>query len=82
MKKSKTNWMNNPSRKQLILITSLWILANTLLVLSMTNLFTESIFQRTHIMIYLLMFGSTLTTFYSFRNFLKIKKVGFNADKK
>ena len=73
MKREKTNWMNNPSIKQLILFTALWILANTLLILSMTDLFSESVFQRKYIMIYLLMIGSTLATLNLYRNFLKSK---------
>jgi len=73
MKREKTNWMKNPSRKQLILFTALWILANTLLILSMTDLLTESVFQGKYIMIYLLMIGSSLATFNLYRNFLKRK---------
>ncbi len=70
MKQVKTNWMNNPTRKQLILFTTLWILGITLLLLSMTDLFTESFFQKKNIIVYLLMIGSTLATFKLFRNFL------------
>lgn len=73
MKRKKTDWINNPTRKQLILFTVLWILGNTLLILSISDLFTESVFQRKYIMIYLLIFGSTLATFNLYRNFLKHK---------
>ena len=73
MKRKKTNWTNNPTKKQLILITTAWILGNMLLILSITDLFTESFFQRNYIMMYLLMIGSTLATFNLYRNFLKHK---------
>jgi len=57
----KRNFITKPSKKILILFTSLWIVGITLLILSMTDLFTESFLQKKYIMIYFLMIGSTIT---------------------
>lgn len=50
MKNEKTNFITHPSTKQLIVITSIWLLSIVLLTLAQTDLFTESIFQKKHIM--------------------------------
>ena len=73
MKSKKNNWINNPSRKQMILFTLVYFIAILLLVLSMTNLFTESIIQKKYIMIYFLIIGSTLATIKVHQNYRKLK---------
>ena len=73
MKTKKNNWINNPSRKQLLLFTLVYFIAILLLVLSMTNLFTESIIQKKYIMIYFLIIGSTLAIIKVHHNYWKLK---------
>jgi uncharacterized protein involved in response to NO len=73
MKKAKNVWITNPSKRQVILFSILWLIGIALLVISMTDLFTKSIFQRKYIMMYLLILGSTVTIFKLFRNYFKYK---------
>ena len=74
----KRNFITNPSKKILILFTSLWLLGITLLILAMTDLFTESILQRKYVMVYFLMIGSTIVTGKLYFNYWKNKNL--NSD--
>lgn len=53
--------MKNLSRKQIVLFTIIYFAGMLLLVLSITNLFTESIFQGKYLALYFLIIGATLT---------------------
>ena len=46
MNTMKNNFIKNPSTKNLILFTVLWTLGIVLLILSTTDLFTESFFKK------------------------------------
>jgi len=72
MKKSKSNWLKVPTKKQLYLFTIAWFLSIILLVLSMTNLFSESIFQGKYLLIYFLIIWSTLTVYKLHSNYWKL----------
>lgn len=61
METVKRNFIKNPSKKNLILFTLFWLVGILLLTLSTTDLFTESFFQKKHIVIYFLMIASTIT---------------------
>ena len=69
----KKNWINNPSRKQMILFSLVYFTGIVLLVLSMTNIFTESIIQRKYIIIYFLIIGSTIAAIKVHYNYWKLK---------
>jgi len=73
MKTKKNNWFKNPSHKQIILSTLLYFTGILLLILSMTDLFTESIFQGKYSLIYFLILGSTLTTLKIHLNYRNLK---------
>ena len=73
MEKRETNWMNNPTKKQVILFTALWFVGNFLLVISLTDLFRENFFQQGSFMIYSLMTMSTVTIVKQHLNYLKHK---------
>lgn len=73
METIKRNFIKNPSKKDLILFTSLWLLGIILLTLSTTDLFTESFFQKKHVIIYFLMIGSTVTIGKLYFNYWKNK---------
>ncbi len=60
METKNRNFVESPSKKHIILFTSLWLLSIVLLVLSATDLFTEPFFQKKYVMIHFLMLGSTL----------------------
>lgn len=65
------NFIKNPSRKNLILFTSLWLFEIILFILSVTNLFTESFFQKEYLVIYLLIISSTILIINIYTNYRK-----------
>jgi hypothetical protein len=71
METTKRNYINNPSKKNMILFTLLWLLGIILLTLSTTDLFSESFFQKKYLMIYFLMIGSTLKIVKLYINYWK-----------
>jgi hypothetical protein len=73
MEIAKKNWMNNPSKMQLIAFTGLWLLGVLLLVLSVTDFFKESFFQKTSVIIYFLMIASTIATIKLHINYRKVR---------
>jgi len=75
MNNTKRNLFYNPSLKQLRLFTGLWILSMTLLVMAITDLFTESIWQKDYLLIYFLMISSTLSIVKLYLNYRKNKAV-------
>ena len=80
MKDSKRNFIKNPSKKNLVTFTILWLLGIVLLTLSITNLFTESFFQGKYVMIYLLMIGSTIATIKLYRNYWRNRNLNTPSD--
>ncbi len=71
MGKVKTNWINNPSLKQLVLLTIVWAVGSLLLILSMTDFFTERFFQKNYVLVYFLMIGATWTMSKLYRSYLE-----------
>lgn len=67
----KDTWINHPTKKQLLLVIITWFIGSSLLVLSVTDLFTESFFQKEYIMMYFILIGSSYTTFKVFVNYRK-----------
>ncbi|AXT19480.1 hypothetical protein D1817_06235 [Flavobacteriaceae bacterium] len=74
MKEIKNIWINNPSRKQLIVFISLWFIGITLLALVVTDLFTETLFQSKNSIVLLLMGTSTVVIFKLLLNYIKNSK--------
>jgi uncharacterized membrane-anchored protein len=56
------NWINNPSKGIVLLISILWLISAFLLVFAVTDFFTESFFQRKFLTIYMLLATSAFTT--------------------
>lgn len=75
METKKRNFVESPSKKHIILFTSLWLLGIVLLVLSTTDLFTETFFQNKYAMIHLLMLGSTFAMGKFHLNYWTYKRV-------
>ena len=67
------NWINNPTKKQMILVVFLGFTGLVFLLLSMTNFFTETPFQGKYLVLYFLLLGSSLTVFKVCRNYYKDK---------
>lgn len=59
----KRNWVTHPTKRNLLIIVTVWIIGNGLLILSTTNFFMESFLNKKYILIYAIMIMSTLTTF-------------------
>jgi len=71
MKDKNESFLTNPTKKHLILFGLLWFVSIILLILSTTDLFTESFFQKKYVLIYFLMIGSTVATGKLYFNYLK-----------
>ena len=59
---TKRNFYHNPTSKTVIIFWVIWLISNMLLILSITDLLTESFFQKEYLMIYFLMIASTIAT--------------------
>ena len=55
-------FITNPQKKHLVIFGLLWLIGNGLMVLSITDLFTERFFKSKATMIYVLMIISTVVT--------------------
>lgn len=69
----KNNIYKNPSFKNVMVLSILWFTSNMLLVLSITDLFTESFFHKRYLVVYFLMLGSTATVAKVSLNYFKNK---------
>ena len=73
MTDKKESFLTNPTKKHLVIFGLLWFVSISLLTLSITDLFTESFFQKNYTMMYFLMFGSTVVTGKLYFNYWKNK---------
>jgi len=71
----KINWYENPSKKTLIIFGLLWGISNMLLVLVLTDLFTENPLKAKNIMLMIFMLGSTLSVTQLYLRYYKMNKV-------
>jgi hypothetical protein len=79
METTKRNYIKNPSKKNLILFTLLWLISILLLTLIMTDVFVERFFQKKYLTLYFLIIGSTLSTAKVFINYRKNKNLNFHS---
>jgi hypothetical protein len=70
-KEKKENWFTYPTKRNLLIIVTVWFISTVLLVLSITNFFTESFFSKEFFMIYVMMLTSTWVTGEVVRNYFK-----------
>ena len=71
MKGNTSNWMKNPTKTQLILFTLLSSFGILLLILVVTDLFTENPFRKKYVMLFLLGIGSATATLKLHLNYWK-----------
>ncbi len=71
MNKEAKNWVSKPTKKQMIGFTAVWLVGLFLLILSMTDLFRESLFQKKYVLLYLLILGSAVAIFKLHANYWK-----------
>jgi hypothetical protein len=64
------NWINHPTKKQLVLTIISALTGFILLLLAMTDFFNESPFQKKYFIIYLLFIGVGIRVYQLVRNYL------------
>lgn len=79
MKDKKESFLTNPTKKHLIIFGLLWFISIVLLTLSITDLFTESFFQKKYVMMYFLILGSSITTGRLYFNYWKNKTLNSHS---
>ncbi len=70
-KAPKSPWFKHPTKQQMLLSTVAWLMGSVLLVLSMTNFFTESLFRPKYAILIVLLIGATLTEIGVVSNYYK-----------
>ncbi|MEP6626528.1 MAG: hypothetical protein ABJA32_01040 [Ginsengibacter sp.] len=71
MKRNQSDWVQNPTRKQLVLVFSVWLVGIFLIILSTTNLFTESLLQKKYFWFGILVVMSSITLLLVARNYFR-----------
>jgi len=71
MLNDKSNWVKNPNKKQVVALSLIWVAGLTLMLLAMTNFFTESPFHRKNLSMAFILFAATFTVFNVYRNYLR-----------
>ncbi len=69
-----TNWIKHPKVSHLILFIAAWLIGVGLLLFVITDSFTQYEFSKRHIILYLLIFGSTWTTCEVALNYFRNRK--------
>ncbi len=67
------NWVTHPTKKNLLFCLGIWIVGNSMLILAMTDLLNENVFNKRYVMIYLLIAASAWVMYKVFSNYLRIK---------
>ena len=75
MEKIRHNYIKYPTRKFLLIIIFLWIISTFLIILSITNFFTESFFNSRYILMYYLMILSSISSIKLILNYKKNKNL-------
>jgi hypothetical protein len=65
------SWFESPSKKQLIIIFTIWLFGITLSTLAITDLFSQNFFQKGSFMMYFMMIGATLSLIKVWINYKK-----------
>ncbi|MDQ2721541.1 MAG: hypothetical protein M3Z26_17525 [Bacteroidota bacterium] len=71
MVNDKSNWVKNPNKKQVVVLSLIWLACLIPMLLAMTNFFTESPFQRKNLSLVFLIFLATFQVFNVYRNYLR-----------
>lgn len=72
---TKKNILQNPTKTNLIVFTLLWMVSVILITLSVTDLFTESVFQKRYIPIFIIVLASSRMVTKLYYNYFKNKKI-------
>ena len=71
MEKANINYIKYPTKKFLLIFLVLWVISNFLIILTSTNFFTESFFNRRYILMYYLMILSSISAIKLILNYKK-----------
>ncbi len=71
MENVKHNWVKNPTSKQTLITFSAWLIGAAMIIISVTNLFTESLFNPRCAILYLVLLASTATMISVSANYFK-----------
>lgn len=69
-----TDFINNPTKKNLILFTVLYTISLSLLILSITEVFTVSLWKDSNLSLTIMMLLSTYYLFRLYLNYFKNRK--------
>jgi hypothetical protein len=73
---NQSDWTKRPTKKQIIVITVLWLVSVLLLVIAITDFFHTSILSKKDIFSYFLILWVSYTVFKIYLNYFKNKKIG------
>jgi hypothetical protein len=74
MKSKRPDWIINPTKKNILWYTGLWIVGTFLIVLATTNFFTETPFIKKNTIMLLLIILPAVSVFQMLRNYFLNKK--------
>ena len=70
---TKKNILQNPTKTNLIVFTLLWMVSVVLIILSATDLFTQTVFQKRYIPIFIIVLASSRVIAKLYFNYFKNK---------
>ncbi|MEQ1553954.1 MAG: hypothetical protein ABL929_07245 [Ferruginibacter sp.] len=71
MIKKRPNWISNPSKRHVILISLLWFSGIFLSIVTITNVFTQTPFQQKNTLMWIVQLCTTATYIQVLRNYFK-----------
>jgi len=78
----KRNWVTHPTRRYLVISLTVWFVGIVFLVITMTDFFTQSFFNKKHFVFYAMIIMSTWTTIKVTLNYIKTKEHDDKKNKK
>ena len=70
---NKKNILQNPTKTNLIVFTLLWMVSVVLIILSVTDLFTQTVFQKRYIPVFIIVLASSRVIAKLYFNYFKNK---------
>ena len=70
---TKKNILQNPTKTNLIVFTLLWMVSVVLIILSVTDLFTQTVFQKRYIPVFIIVLASSRVIAKLYFNYFKNK---------
>lgn len=70
---TKKNILQNPTKTNLIVFTLLWMVSVVLIILSVTDLFTQTVFQKKYIPVFIIVLASSRVIAKLYFNYFKNK---------